>query len=338
MRGLGACGMRRERLLSVWTVASTILVAFGVATAQHAERAKPLSPTAVQKAAEEIDKAALARNIKLTDAAKQALIKEALHEESTTPSHDGGPVTGALSEDQLSKLLTPLADAPPDKQLDVRDVQTRVIDNKSKQVVAQLPDDIRAHERTSGKRVPGDVRLKMMDDLTKQSGELSKSGLPVDAIRQRNEATLKAIDLAVGSDPITTRSYQIASAEIFTRNVRLSILSTPDGAIVKAAGFQIGKTNITDKPFQPGAYMFTFHLDGYGDAERHFYVTPGLESDSFTQALIPRAGSNPAPGRSPESTPGSETDPNRKRRFPFAYTILGAIIVVLLVALVARRR
>ena len=328
--------MRRQRLL-VWSVAFIIL-AFGTATAQHAERAKPLSPTAVQKASEEIDKAAAARNIKLTDSAKQALAKEALHEEATAPARDSAVVTGALSDEKLSRLLTPLSDAASDKPLDVRDVQTRVVDNKSKQVVAQLPDDIKTHERISGKRVPDDVRLKMMDDLTKQSEDLSKSGLPVDAIRQRNEATLKAIDLAVGSAPITTQTYQVARTEIFTRNVQLSILSTPDGAVVRAAGFQIGKTNITDKPFKPGPYTFTFLLDGYGQAERQFYVTPGLDSDSFTQALIPLARSESTGGRSPESTAVPGSNPKPSGGFPFGYAILGSIIVVLLVALLGRRR
>jgi hypothetical protein len=332
--------MRTHRPQVVWIVASAVLLASAVLTAQRATRAKPLSPTAVRKAEQEIDKAAAARGIRLTDAAKQALAKEAMHQEATASAADSRPVTGALSDEKLSKLLTPLADVPPDKQLDVREVETRVVDNKTKQVVAKLPDDIKAHERISGKPVPEDVRLRMTEDLTKQSEALSKSGLAVDAIRLRNEATLNSIDLAIGTGPITTRSYQLAMADIFTRNVQLSILSTPDGADVKVAGFSVGKTNITDKPFKPGWYTFKFLLAGYAEAERQFYVTAGLDSESFTQALTPLStpGPPPTPGPSPEPKPGPRSGPNPNGGFPWGYAILGGIIVLLLAAVVARRR
>ncbi len=325
--------MRTHRPSSGSIVASAVLLACTALAAQQAARAKPVSPAAVQKAEQEIDKAAAARGIKLTDAAKRVLARQAVHQEATT-APDIGPVTGALSDDKLSKLLTPLADAPQDKKLDAREVEMRVTDHKTKQVLATLPADITAHVRTSGKTLPDDVRVKMLDDLTKQSAALSTSGLAVEEIRFRNEATLHAIDQAVGSGPITTQSYQVAMADIFTRHVQLSILSTPDGADVSTAGFSIGKTNIADKQFKPGSYTFTFRLPGYEVAERQFYVTPGEDADSFTQALTPVSSPGPPPGPGPSPGPG----PDSRRALPWGYAILGGIIVVFLAALVARRR
>jgi len=298
-------------------------------TAQRAMRAKPLSPTAVQKAEQQIDKAASARGIRLTDAAKQALAKEAVHQEATASTSDSGPVTGTLSDEKLTKLLTPLANSQGDRRLDAREVESRVVDSKTRQVVATLPDDIKQHERISGRAMPEDVRVKITEDLTKQSDALSKSGLAVDTIRVRNEATLKAIDLAIGTGPMTTQSYQRAIGDIFTRNVQLSILSTPDGASVTVDQFSIGKTDIRDKPFKPGQYTFRFQLSGYAETERAYYVAPGLDSDSFTQGLT--ALSSPGPPHNPNP------NPDDRSTFPWGYVILGGIIVVLLIALVARR-
>jgi len=313
------------------------LLASVVPTAQRAARAKVLSPEAVEKAEQEINKAAGARGIGLTDAAKKALAKEALHEEATAPTSDNGPVTGALSEEKLSKLLTPLAGASAAKQLDVREVETAVINSKTKAVVATLPGDIRAQEQLGGKTIPENVRSRMVEDLTKQSDALSRSGLAVAAIRQRNAATLKAINSAIGTAPITTQSYQVALAEIFDRNVQLSILSTPAGADVSAGGFPVGTTNISDKPFKPGWYTFRFQLTGYAAAERSFYVAPGNDSDSesFTQALS-RVASASQPG--PSTTPGGgSSSPSPDSGFPWGYTILGSIIVALLIVLAVRR-
>src|SRR4029077_20348884 len=110
-------------------VACAVLSATVGLTAQRAARARSISPEAAQKAEEEIDKAAAARGIALTDAAKKALANEALHQEATAATSDAGPVTGALSGEKLSKLLTPLADAPQGNRLDVREVETRVDDS-----------------------------------------------------------------------------------------------------------------------------------------------------------------------------------------------------------------
>jgi hypothetical protein len=327
----------RTRPLSLLVVTYGVLLASAVPTAQRAARAKVLSPEAVEKAEQEINKAAGARGIALTDAAKKALAKEALHEEATAPSAGNAPVTGALSDEKLSKLLTPLAAASAARQLDVREVESAVITSKTKEAVATLPADIRAQEQVGGKAIPANVRSKMVEDLTKQSDALSRSGLAVDAIRQRNMATLKAIDSAIGTAPITTQSYQVAMAEIFDRNVQLSILSTPAGAEVSAGGFPVGKTNINDKPFKPGWYTFKFQLTGYAEAERPFYVAPSNDSDSesFTQALSRVSASGSAPA-STESGAGSSS-PSSDRGFPWGYTVLGGIIVGLLIVLVTRR-
>ena len=327
----------RTRPLSMLVVTCGVLLASVVPTAQRAARAKVLSPEAVEKAEQEINKAAGARGIGLTDAAKKALAKEALHEEATAPASGNGPVTGALSDEKLSKLLTPLAGASPAKPLDVREVETAVVNSKTKEAIATLPGDIRVQEQLGGKAIPENVRLKMVEDLTKQSDALSRSGLAADAIRQRNVATLKAINSAIGTAPITTQSYQVAMAEIFDRNVQLSILSTPAGAEVSAGGFPVGTTNISDKPFKPGWYTFKFQLAGYAAAERSFYVAPGNDSDSesFTQALSRVvSASQPAPSTAPG---GGSSSPSPDSSFPWGYTILGSIIVVLLIVLAVRR-
>ena len=328
----------RTRPLSMLVVTCGVLLASVVPTAQRAARAKVLSPEAVEKAEQEISKAAGARRIGLTDAAKKALAKEALHEEATAPTSGPGPVTGVLSDEKLSKLLTPLAGASPAKQLDVREVETAVVNSKTKEAVAALPADIRAQEQLGGKTIPENVRSKMVEDLTKQSDALSRSGLAADAIRERNVATLKAINSAIGTAPITTQSYQVAVAEIFDRNVQLSILSTPAGAEVSAGGFPVGTTNISDKPFKPGWYTFKFQLAGYAAAERSFYVAPGNDSDSesFTQALsrLSASASQPASSTAPG---GGSSSPSPDGGFLWGYTILGSIIVALLIVVAVRR-
>ena len=327
----------RTRPLLVLVVTYGVLLAPVVPTAQRAARAKVLSPEAVEKAEQEINKAAGARGIGLTDAAKKALAKEALHEEATAPTSGPGPVTGVLSDEKLSKLLTPLAGASPAKPLDVREVETAVVNSKTKEVIATLPGDIRAQEQLGGKTIPENVRLKMVEDLTKQSDALSRSGLAVEAIRQRNTATLKAIDSAIGTAPVTAQSYQVAMAEIFDRNVQLSILSTPAGAEVSAGGFPVGTTNISDKPFKPGWYTFKFQLAGYAAAERSFYVAPGNDSDSesFTQALSRVASASQPPLSTAPG--GGSSSPSPDGGFPWGYTILGSIIVALLIVVAVRR-
>jgi len=326
----------RTRISLPWIVAAAVCLASAALIGQRGAVARPVAPDAVQKAERQIDAAATARGIKLTDAAKEALAKEAVHQGATAPAPDTGRVTGALSDDTLSKLLTPLAEAPQDKTLDVHDVQTRVVDNKTKQVVATLPADISAHEQASGKAVPDEVRRKLVEDLTKQSEALSQSGLAVDAIRQRNEQTLKAIDRAIGTSAITTQSYQMAMADMFTKHVFLSILSTPDGASVSVEGTSIGTTKITDKQVKPATYKFKFQLAGYAEAEREYYVAPGLESDSFTQVLT--AASGPARPATPAPSGDSQPPTGTQYSIPVGYMILGGIIVVLLAALVVRRR
>ena len=316
-------------------MALVLLLASAVLPAQRGREptAKPVSSAAVQQAEEQIGRAAAARGILLSDSARQTLAKEAVHQEATSSRAASGPVTGTLSEAKVSELLTPLA-GQSGKQLDARDVQARVADAKTRQVVATLPADIAAHEQASGRTVPEEVRARMMEDLTKQSEALSKSGLPAEAIRVRNQTTLQAIAQVSGAEPLTTQSYQAAMAEIFTRQVRLSILTMPVGANVSAAGFSIGRTNITDKPFKPGAYTFTFRLEGYQDAEREFYVTPGEDADSFTQVLTPAAAAGGTPDQQPSLPRGSAS----RSTFPWGYAVLISIIVVLIGVLIARRR
>src|SRR5262249_32121484 len=114
-----------------------------------------------------------------------------------------------------------------------------------------------------------------------------------------------------------------------------------EGASVSVDGTSIGTTEIIDKQIKPADYRFTFHLAGYADAEREYRVAAGLERDSFTQVLTSAStGGTPltttAPGPNPAGGPSSG-DPSFYG-MPVGYIILGGIIVVLALALVARRR
>jgi hypothetical protein len=97
-----------------------------------------------------------------------------------------------------------------------------------------------------------------------------------------------------------------------------------------AEGVPIGQTDIVDKPFKPGWYTFIFQLTGYQDAERKFYITPSLKPETFTQALTPATAGQPI------EKPGSSSTSHL--RVNWIYVALVAIIVILLIALVARRR
>jgi hypothetical protein len=179
----------------------------------------------------------------------------------------------------------------------------------------------------------------MVEDLTRQSESLSKSGLPVEAIRVRNEATLRALDQALGATPITPQTYQQAMLEIFDKQVDLSITTTPSGATVAANGASIGTSNITAKPFKPGSYVFSFQLAGYRPAEREFYVTPGYDSESVDEPLVaePSKGGVKTP-ESGASSPGVGIPNETNGTFPWTYAVLVGIIVVLAAALVMRRK
>jgi hypothetical protein len=218
-------------------------------------------------------------------------------------------------------------------------VRTRLASDKLKQIEATIPSDVETHVAAKRQGVSPDVHAKMVEDLTKQSESLSKSGLPVDAIRIRNEATLRALDQALGATPITPQTYQQAMLEIFDKQVDLSITTTPQGAMVAANGASIGTSNIAAKPFKPGSYVFSFQLAGYRPAEREFYVTPGYDSESVDEPLVAEpsggiktpesGGTSPVTGKVLKQTNGT---------FRWTYAVLVGIIVVLAAALVIRRK
>jgi hypothetical protein len=185
-----------------------------------------------------------------------------------------------------------------------------------------------------GKPVAEPVRVQMLQDLTKQSDALSKSGLPVEVIRARNEATLTAIDHAIGEKPITPQTYQTAMAEIFTKQVLMDIASTPDGASVAVEGVNLGKTNISGKPFEPGkSYTFTFTLAGYQPATRPYYVTPGLDTDSITEPLTAAADDLKV-----ETKDGLVSTKTSSVSTSVVLLTAGVIVLIVLGVIVARRR
>jgi hypothetical protein len=283
-----------------------------------------------------VGKAAEARGLILTDAAKKAIVKEAVHQEvAAAPPATGTNATSAspvVPDARLDQLVTTLAvSAGTASKLDERDVQTHIDDAKVRQVISTLPADIEAHTAARGVTIPDDVRQKMIADFTKQSESLSKSGLPVDVIRQRNEATMRAFDAAIGTNPLTSQHYQMAFDQIFTRQVMMSIHSVPDGADVLVAGVNIGKTNVDGKPFEPGDYTFTFRLAGYRSVDRPFPVTPSLEPESLEETLVADDTASPSP--QPADSSSSSKKP-LEPPFPWTYVAIAIAIAVVIVSAV----
>jgi PEGA domain-containing protein len=329
----------RSLLVTAITVSVVALSALVLAQQRGRGPARTISPAAIGEAKQTIDKAAVARGLILTDAAKEALAKEAVREQATDPAPDRNAVTGVLSDEKVTKLLAPLGNDPTTRLTD-QDVRTRVANDKLKQIETTIPSDVETHVAAKRQGLPPDVQSKIVEDLTRQSESLSKSGLPVDAIRVRNAATLRALDQALGATPITPQTYQQAMLEIFDKQVDLSITTTPPGAMVAANGASIGTSNIAAKPFKPGPYVFSFQLTGYRPAEREFYVTPGVDSDSVDEPLDaePSGGGVKTP-ESGASSPGVAKVPTETNgTFPWTYVVLVGIIAVLAVALVMRRK
>jgi len=328
----------RSLFVTAMTVSVVAFSALVVAQQRGRGPARTISPAAIREAQQTIDKAAVARGLILTDAAKEALAKEAVREQATEPASDRSAVTGELSDENVTKLLAPLASEPAARLTD-QDVRTRLASDKLKQIETTLPADVETHVAAKHPGLPAEVHAKMVEDLTRQSESLSKSGLPVDAIRVRNEATLRALDQALGATPITPQTYQQAMLEIFDKQVDLSITTTPPGATVAANGASIGTSNIAAKPFKPGPYVFSFRLAGYRPAEREFYVTPGYDSESVDEPLAPEPSAervgNPGSGA---PSPGAGEVPKETGTFPWTYAVLVGIIAVLAAALVIRRK
>jgi hypothetical protein len=332
---------RFGRSLHVTAITVSVVALSTLVLAQQRGRgpARAISPAAISEAQRTIDKAAVARGLMLTDAAKEALAREAVREQATEPASDRSAVTGALSDEKVTKLLAPLGNEPATRLTD-QDVRTRLAGDKLKQIETTIPSDVETHVAAKRQGLPPEVHAKMVEDLTKQSESLSKSGLPVDAIRVRNEATLRALDQTLGATPITPQTYQQAMLEIFDKQVDLSITTTPPGATVAANGASIGTSNIAAKPFKPGSYVFSFQLAGYRPAEREFYVTPGYDSDSVDEPLVaePSGGGVNTPGSGAPSPGGVKVPKETNGTFPWTYVVLVGIIAVLAAALVIRRK
>ena len=323
-------------LASLTPVVCTIAIAgaaVGVLCAQGrgAVAAKKLPAGAVAQAEQAIDKAAAAKHLTLSPSAKQALATEVIRQEAAKAAPDVDAATSSVKVDQL---LAPLATLPAQSTISLQAATTLVVQDKNRQVTSTLSDDIARHVKDRGQPVTEPVRAQMLQDLTTQSDALSKSGLSVDVIRARNEATLTAIDHAIGEKPITPQTYQTAMAEIFTKQVLMDIASTPDGASVAVEGVDLGKTNISGKPFEPGkSYTFTFTLAGYQPATRAYYVTPGLDTDSITEPLTTASDDLKVETKDDVvSTTTSSTSTT------VVLLTVGVLVLVSLIVVVARRR
>jgi PEGA domain-containing protein len=312
-------------LVIPFTLASVALNAQGGRVGMTSQAAKQME--------EQVGKAAEARGLILTDAAKKAIVQEAVHQEvaAVPPAMPSTPI---VPDTKLNQLVTTIAaSAGTASKLDEREVQKHIDNAKVQQVTSTLPADIVAHAAARGLMIPDDVRQKMIADFTKQSDLLSKSGLSVDVIRQRNEASLRAFDAAIGTNSWTPEYYQVAFDQIFTKQVMMSIHSVPQGADVLVGGVPIGKTNVDGKPFEPGDYTFMFRLAGYRSVDRAFPVTPSLEPLSLEETLVANDTASSAQPPKPSLSPNTQEHPS-----PWKYVAIAATIVAALLAFIALRK
>jgi hypothetical protein len=323
--------MSITRVTSIVCVVVYAGVGGAMLSAQRGAGAKKLPPGAVAKAEQAIEKAAAEKKITLSPGATQALAAEVIHQESAKPAPD---VDAAISHAKLDQLLAPIEAAKSTTPISQDAAKTLVVQDKNKQVVSTLNDDIARHVQRSGKTVDDAVRVHMLEDLTKQSDALAKSGLPIEVIRAHNDATLKAIDLAVGDKPYTVQTYQLAYNDLFKTEIPVDFSSTPDGASVSINGSSIGSTNITAKMLYPGTYTVSFALAGFETATRPYSLAAGLDADSVTESLTPTSAGDFKTGTS--DTVEKTTTSSMSTTVLLLTT--GLIVLIGLGVFVARRR
>jgi len=279
----------------------------------------------IRQAEQAIRKAAAERKLVLTDDAWRALAVEVVRQDVSMPVD----APKASTDDRARLLLEPVRSPASGKAINAAEAQAAVTTDKVSQVNASLSGDLASFADAGGRAVPNEVKTLLAGDVKKQTEALSRMGLPVEAIKERNDALLKVVakELAT-ANTLTPTSYQQASAQIFSRLVNVTITTVPTGATVALDGRALGPGDLAGKPFEPGkSYRLDFTLASYQPAFREFYVTPVPDAQQVTEVLAPLDGSAPSPVATP--IPGSSQIP---------WTLIGVVAAGLVVITVVLAR
>ena len=318
------------RALAISTVGVVVFVVISAAYAQTpAQPQKDVSPSAIVHAQKAVDKAAAQRKITLSDGARRELAVEVVRQEAAAPKT---ATPQSLPDAKIDRLFKPIESAKPGGPVDADRVRQVIANDKRLQVQSTLSQEVTTHAAAVGLILPDDVREMVVEDLKKQTAGLSVSGVPVEAIKSKNELFVKAIAQELHGAPITPFSYAQLRQVLFQRFVTLRIESVPSRARVKMNGTGVGRHRPRAIARAQQAVPFEFALAGYTTALRPYYVTAGA-SDVLREPLNPEKpptaeseSPSPPPRRGPAAPP-----------FPWAYIVVGSVVLVSLLFLALRR-
>lgn len=153
-------------------------------------------------------------------------------------------------------------------------------------IIEIIPQLITNSSKTSEIELTEKTNGLIQKDLEIQTRALAKSGLTAEEIKDRNEKYLLAIYSTSASKKLDIATYQKIKSAVFPTLIRLTIISYPTGAEVEVFGNLIGKTIITEKPFEPDKeYTFIFKLPGFKTSVRNFFVTPYPSHQQLEETL-----------------------------------------------------
>ena len=284
------------------------------------------SATTINRAKAAVDKSAAEHHVAISDAAKQELAIEVAREQVAAPK---SAAAGEPSpEAKIDRIFTQ-TDLANHGAVDVSDIKRSIAADRSTKVLATLENDAVTQTKAAGLTLPPEVKEHILQDLQRQTAGLAASGLPPDQIAARNQVYIKAIADRLHDVPVTPTSYNQARQEIFQQFVKMRIESVPVGASVRMNDVEIGRTDISEQPLEPGKEVqFDFTLAGYRPAHRSYYVPAGVLADRITEPLAPDK---------PSSTGSLQGDTTNGNTFPYLYVVIGLLILGGLV-LFARRR
>ena len=318
------------RALAISTVGVVVFVVISAAYAQTpAQPQKDVSPSAIVHAQKAVDKAAAQRKITLSDAARRELAVEVVRQEAAAPNT---ATPQSVPDAKIDRLFKPIESAKPGGPVDADRVRQVIANDKRLQVQSTLSQEVTTHAAAAGLIVPDDVREMMVEDLKKQTAGLSVSGVPVEAIKSKNELFVRAIAQELHGAPITPFSYAQVRQVLFQRFVTLRIESVPSRARVKMNGTELGVTDLEQSLEPNKLYQFEFALAGYTTALRPYYVTAGA-SDVLKEPLNPEKPptlESESPSQPPQRGPVAPP-------FPWGYVVIGSVVLVSLLFLALRR-
>lgn len=287
----------------------------------------------VKNAEAAVGKAAVERKILLTEEAKRTLALEVVRQETASAK----PTTSEPSTAAVERVLAPVADRGATTVISAEAAQTAVLNDKTRQVTATLAPDVTVELAATKTSITDAARQRLLVDLEAQTEGLPRSGLDIVTMRSRNQAFIKAIDSMVTEVTITEPMYQQARNAVFQRLVKVTLETTPAGAVVAMGGGRIGTTPIVSKPFESGkSYRFEFLLSGYRPTTREFYVTAVPEAQTIAELLAPDAASS-----TPLSPPAETSQSPSNVEGPWRSYILvgtGGLLLLFVVILLARKR